>query len=453
MLKKLMKMLEEKETSRAKLMAEMAKTEDPEMRASQLEIINSIEEEMKKINDLIAEVKAAAGGDPADDKKDDKQDDKKDDPADDKKDDPADDKKDEPQDDEELKKRAQLFPIGDLSMVMMRGAEMSKEFEKRAQAFAKDGKMHIPGAEARSILLSTGSLAKPTKVSGINDAENTVSSIIDQVQVDDATGMGEDRVAYVKSIQTAGMATDGTASTPSDPEFRTAAIKPFLVDTLSYVSREIRKQTPLNYAEKVQEAAMQALRTKVAKLIIGGNGSTEPYGIINAVNTETSPEAIYETLTVDTNVIGEKTLRKIVFSYGGNENVGGGAVLYLNKEDLVAFGDVRGTNEKLPVYEITPDGNNPNIGIIKDGGLSVPYCISSQCTALSRSTKGSTAIKTMVYGDPRNYKLDLFGDYEVRVSEDYKFAERMLAVLGEVMVGGNIICDKGFTVVTLGANG
>lgn len=324
--------------------------------------------------------------------------------------------------------------------------------EKRAKAFAESGKMTIEGTEARSILLNTGSLAKPTKVSGINNAQNTVSSIIDQVRVEDATGMGEDKEAYVKSIQSAGMATDGTASTPSDPVFRTAAIKPFLIDTLTYVSREIAKQTPLRYAEKVQELAMQALRTKAAKLIVSGNGSTEPYGIINAVNTEQTPEAIYESLTLDSNVIDATTLRKIVFAYGGNENIGANAVLYLNKADLIAFGDVRGGSEKKAIYEIIPDGTNPNTGIIKEGGLAVPYCINSECTALSGATKGSTPIKTMIYGDPMNYKLDLFGDYEVRVSEDYKFGERMLAILGEVMLGGNITFDKGFVVVTLAAN-
>ena len=72
--------------------------------------------------------------------------------------------------------------------------------------------------------------------------------------------------------------------------------------------------------------------------------------------------------------------------------------------------------------------------------------------ALSASTKGSAAIKTMIYGDPSNYKLGLFGDYEVSVSEDYKFAEGLLAVRGEAMVGGNLTFDKGMVVVTLAAN-
>jgi len=59
----------------------------------------------------------------------------------------------------------------------------------------------------------------------------------------------------------------------------------------------------------------------------------------------------------------------------------------------------------------------------------------------------------MVYGDPQNYELGLFGDYTVRVDESVKAVERMLTVLGDAMVGGNLIVDKGFVVATLPANG
>ena len=59
----------------------------------------------------------------------------------------------------------------------------------------------------------------------------------------------------------------------------------------------------------------------------------------------------------------------------------------------------------------------------------------------------------MVYGDPMNYELGLFGDYTVRVDESVKAVERMLTILGDAMVGGNLIVDKGFVVATLPANG
>ena len=74
----------------------------------------------------------------------------------------------------------------------------------------------------------------------------------------------------------------------------------------------------------------------------------------------------------------------IVDEYGGDDNLfgGEGVVLFLNKKDLIAFGDVRSSTTLQPVYEIIPDGNNPNTGVIKDGGLSVKYCINANCTAL-----------------------------------------------------------------------
>ena len=57
----------------------------------------------------------------------------------------------------------------------------------------------------------------------------------------------------------------------------------------------------------------------------------------------------------------------------------------------------------------------------------------------------------MVYGDPTNYELGLFGEYTVRVDESVKAVERMLTILGDAMVGGNLIVDKGFVVATVAA--
>lgn len=326
---------------------------------------------------------------------------------------------------------------------------MENAIEKRAQKFAETGEMTVDAKETRSILLGTGTLVKPTGVGGINEPQNILSSIVDLVQVEDMTGMGSYSEAYMKSWQEASAKTDGVAQAGSDPVFRSVNIAPFLLSTTTYVSKQLKKQTPLMYEEKVRKGAIIALKKKLANWIVSGNGSTAAFGIYNAVNTEETPESLTQELLVTAATINEKTLRNIVFAHGGDENIGGGAKLFLNKDDLIAFGDVRGTNEKKAVYEITPDGSNPNIGVIKDGGLSVPYVICSDITALSKSTKGAAKIKTMIYGDPAAYKLGLFGGYEVNVSNDYKFAEGLLTVMGEAMVGGNVVVDKGFVVVTL----
>ncbi len=326
---------------------------------------------------------------------------------------------------------------------------MEHTLEERAQKVYETQRLEIGADELRSTLISTGSLAKPTGVNGINDPFNIIPSIVDLVQVEDMTGMGESREAYVQAWQTAGAGTDGTAPDPNDPGFRVALIKPFLIDTMSYISENVALQTPLQYEAKIRQGALLALRKKVANWIVTGNGSTAPFGIYNSVNTQAVPESIVQKYEVKSATIGEKTLRNIVFQYGGDENIGGGATLFLNKNDLIAFGDVRGTAEKKAVYEIIPDGSNPNRGVIKDGGLSVPYVISSDVTALSSSKYVAANIPTMIYGAPVHYKLGLFGNYEVKVSEDYKFGEGLLTIKGKAMVGGNVIVDKGFVVVEL----
>lgn len=320
------------------------------------------------------------------------------------------------------------------------------DVQARAKEIKANGRMSIGSAEVRSTLLSTNSLAKPVGAGAtVNDAFNPVSSIVDQVKTLDVNGCSEWREPYVVSGSTADVGADGAAPTASDPTFAVAAIKPKIVNVLSYVSKHINNLTPVAYADKVRELALEALRVKVASLIV--NGDTDFCGIKTAVNTDSN--AIYDTMSVTDAKIGADTLRKIVFSYGGDNTIGAGARLYLNKADLIAFGDVRGTNEKKAVYEIIPDAANPNSGIIKDGGLSVPYSICSGLTALSGSTRGAADVQTMIYGDPLNYELGLFGDYSVEVSRDYKFAEGLLTILGEIQVGGNLIKHHGFVVVTL----
>ena len=80
------------------------------------------------------------------------------------------------------------------------------------------------------------------------------------------------------------------------------------------------------------------------------------------------------------------------------------------------------------------------------------YILDDSLTALSTAVQTTNAIKTMVYVDLSAYLLGLFGNYKVEVSKDYKFAEGLLAVRGEVMAGGNLCVDQAATVVTLAAS-
>ena len=310
------------------------------------------------------------------------------------------------------------------------------EAEKRAKEFVASGRMNINNAEARAVLISSGKIATPTEVSGINEKFNSVSSIVDLVKVTNAAGMGAYKVAYEVADATAEKTAEGAAYNESEPTFDFVEITPEKITVIAYISEEVQKQSPLEYEAKVKAAALNALRKKAAAMI----------------TDKARASAINAKVTFKANKIDEHTLRKIALSYGGDENVVGGCVLQLNKLDLLAFGDVRGTNEKKAVYEITPDTNNPNTGIIKDGGLSVKYCINSNLAALSTAVAGDEPVKTMMYGAPEEaVELALFSDYEIKVSEDYKFNQGLLAIRGSAQLGGGVVKQHGLVVVELDA--
>lgn len=325
-------------------------------------------------------------------------------------------------------------------------AEMGKELAaQRPVRFDVGEVMRGIGAPQRdATTVATGSIVTPTGAgSDIRDGfAGQVSSLVSQVYTVNLKGLsGVEEPYVVEDMEAQGsvVATaSGTARTDSDPTFAKAAIKPYGVDVTTFVDRNLANLSPADYAAKIQTMAMRALRRKINALIVTGDGQGSPsmYGITNAKNTEGSP--IFGSVSLGA-AIGVDSLEKLVYAYGGDEEVGGNARLLLTKANLQALGALRGTNEKRRLYNIIRDAGNPNTGVIEDGGLIVPYTIVSAL--------GDT---TMSYGDPLNYELGLFGDYVIRVDESVKAVERLNAILGDVMVGGNLVVDKGFVNGTIG---
>ena len=289
--------------------------------------------------------------------------------------------------------------------------------------------------ETRSTTISSGKIAIPSNTQNdVNPTLDSGRSILDMVRVEDCAGMGSNIVPYEKPGMEADISKEGESKS-SDFYTDYAEIKPVTVTVYTEVSRETKKLTPVKYMEAVQRAATAALRKKVAALIVSSDAeeNTVFFGINKAKACIDSVKEI--------DSIGATTLRDIILSYGGDEDVAGAAVLLLTKEDLQAFGAIRGEKEKKPVYEIIPDTANPNSGDIKDGGLSCRYSLTSRLTALNKATDGSDV---MYYGKPLTYELDIFSDYTLTVSEEAALKNRMIAVLGEVMVGGNVTTYNGF---------
>ena len=333
-----------------------------------------------------------------------------------------------------------------------RAAAEAEEIRLRSTAkpiethFAKDTEMEKRIAEAkkfvetRAITIASGTLVSPTRVGGINDKANEVSSIVDMTNVMDLNGLTEYQEAYVSATGTGDKTAEGTDAKDAEPVFEYASIKPVTITAYAEISRQATKLNPLAYMEKVKQLATVALKKKVSAYIV--NGDAVSNAVFVGINTA-GAEAIASASDLEIATIDATTLRKIVLGYGGDENIVGTGVLFLNKNDMAAFGAVRGTNEKKAIYEIIPDTNNPNMGVIKDGGTSARYCVNSNIPALSgAATLANTYC--MFYGIPTNYLLGLFSDYDVQVSSDFQFKKGMYAIRGEVMIGGNVVVSNGF---------
>lgn len=397
MKKRLEKLLQAKQEQRDTLNNSMIESDNKEERAAIGETLKALGEEIAEIETMLAEV-----------------------------DEPADDNgapADEASADENKNDERGLNVMA--TMEMRNGAPEkteNKEIEARAKAFVENGNMVIANADARAVLVSSGTLATPTEVSGINDVVGAkVSSIVDLVKITDASGMGAYKVAYVDEDATAATQIEGGEYNASEQTYGFVEIKPQTEAIISYISKQARKQTPLNYQGKVNESALVALRKRAAKIITDKLVASE-------LNTKLTGVAL-----------DEKFLRKVALSYGGDESVVGAATLFINKADLVTLGDVRGSDKKA-VYEITPDASNPNTGVIRDGGLAVPYCIDSHLTS-----------GTTVYGQANNFELALFSNYEINVSEDFAINKGLLTIVGDVELGGDVVAKGGFVVATVGA--
>lgn len=327
---------------------------------------------------------------------------------------------------------------GDASAARASGAS----YLRRCQEFQRTGRMVYENARSMvkraAVLSSSTGVVGPTGVGGINDAAgNAVSDFLDLIKITDCTGMASYKVAYMVSDAVAAAGTEGTVPSESEPAFGSVELKPSVVSLISYISREIRKQSPLQYEQKVNESTTRALRRHLSKNAIDAALASQ-LTTSHPLTGATGAALFTPTLLSD-----------IILAYGGDEGVEGAAVLVLNKADLKAFAAVRGKNEYLPVYSIVPDPANPSMGVIKDNqGLSCRYCLNKNVPALSTATLSSTATKTMLYGNPQCLEMAMWGGVEVDVNEGYKFGEGLLTIRGEATASADVTVKNGFVVVT-----
>lgn len=297
-----------------------------------------------------------------------------------------------------------------------------EEAEKRGQALL----------ENRSVTVSSSDLVLLNHTAtDIKGTFNQVSTLIDRVKVVPLNGGESYERAYEKGHAEGDYTAEGADYIDGDVQFGYATINKTKITSYSEESEEVQKLPAANYESVIVGGVNKALRKKITKeILIGDGGAGHLVGIFSAQAT-----AIDAATDLGISAIDADTLDNIIFSYGGDEDVEDTAVLILNKKDLKAFAMLRDSDGKKQ-YEVKSNGNTGTI----DG---VPYIINSACKAVSdaATVDGSYA---MAYGPLSNYELATFSPTDIQRSTDYKFKQGMIAHRGSVFVGGNVAAHNGF---------
>lgn len=307
--------------------------------------------------------------------------------------------------------------------------------EKRAEDFKKSGRMSRSVKslfkQERSIL-STGKIAKPSDVTGIDANFQGAYGIINEFRVMDAGKVGEIKLAYKKARPTLAAATEGSAPTANDPTFDYITLTPKTRNGVVYLSKAIEMYTPLDYENAILEEVIPAMITDAEETAITGFKDCE----------DSSSATMIQALAISnaSGAIDQDTLRTILINFKRGDNVRGTPTLFLTQAQLVEFGKVRGTNEKRPLYTITFDSNNSRRGTLSEGGSMVNYVI---CNSLTK----------MIIGQLDGYTLALWGDYKVEVDGSYKFAEGLDTIRYEYTAAGSVRVPNCFAEITLSKAG
>lgn len=296
--------------------------------------------------------------------------------------------------------------------------------EKRAAEIGKDL------IENRTVTVTTGKVVLPkTSSTTINGSFNQISSLIDAVNTVPLMGGESHAQPYEKTHGEGEYTAEGTDYTDAETVTDYALINKSKITAYSEHTEEVEKLPAANYAAVVQGGIGKALRSKITKqILVGEGGADKIVGIFSAQAKAIDPATDKEIAKVD-----EKTLDEIIYSYGGDEDVEEQAVLILNKADVKAFATLR-TADGKKVYDVKSYGNTGTI----DG---IPYLINSACKALDKALAGEYV---MAYGVLKNYELAIFSDTDIQRSSDYKFKQGIISHRGSVFVGGNVVAHNGF---------
>ena len=310
-----------------------------------------------------------------------------------------------------------------------RNAENAEAIEKRAKALKNGEKVHIEYRAVASSSTALGTVASG-EITPAFEQVGTIDKLVNEVHLE-GTGAESYKKPFAKTIGEGGITAEGADATTAEPTFDYASINKVKITAYAEVNEEVEKLPAARYDAEVSNAVVGALRKKIIGQIIGGSGTDELVGIVNAPVSIITAAQRKTVATVD-----ENTLDNIIFDYGGDEDVEGDAYLVLNKLTLKEFAKVKGT-DKRRAYDIVVRGNSGTIN-------GIPFVCTSKLAAFGTVTAGNPYL---IYGKLKGYELAYFADIEVTKSTDFKFKQGVTAFKASVMCGGSPAMYNGFMTV------
>lgn len=316
---------------------------------------------------------------------------------------------------------------------------MKRKFDKSPMIQTRDDSQMIENMEKRGKDLKEGRTVTVTSSNVLLPSHtNTeigaypfreVSTLVDRVKIVNLEGGETYKKSFIKTNGTAGLTAEGDPYTTAEPTFGYATITKVKVTAYAEITEELEKLPALPYSQEVLKGINIALRKKISQQILRGAGSTNTFKGIFA----TGVEALADNTDIEIDTIDDTTLDEIIYAYGGDEEVEGGAALILSKNDLRAFANLR-TSEGRKVHIV--DYSASTI----DG---IPYIINSNCGSIADpSTESGTYC--IAYGALTNYEVPVFSPVEIAKSTDYKFKDGIISYKASVFTGGNVVGYKGF---------
>ena len=289
----------------------------------------------------------------------------------------------------------------------------ASEAEKMAKEFVRTGKMEIRA------LLSTGSIAKPSRVGGISGLAEVASGIVDDVRAIPLTGNGAWTAAYKATDAAAAAVTDGDTIGGTGATFDYVTINPAEWGVLDSISNQVMKMTPLDYQSEIERSALIALRKEAADKIVYAIGHSS----IAERKLNVSLDADY--------------LRKLALGFRAIDGKGN-VKLYLNQADLLTLGKVRGTNEKKALFEIEFDPGTTTSGTIREGGLAINFRVLDQ---LGQGVQ--------FFGQPGAVDMPMWDNYRIETDEGgVYFQKNLIGIRGLQTANADLVAYHGMQVIS-----